>query len=333
MAGAEQRPGDDGPEKLARHDRHDFGRQAVLSTAKQPIVVGMVVLAALGSSLLYALASVLQHRSAVAARGKPLRIGFVVELSHRPLWVAGMAADAAGYGLQFYALDRGSLVLVQPLLVSGVLFALPLSGALNQRRLTAVEWSGASAVVAGLSLFLVIASPSSGGHPASPIGWALVGAATGVPVVVMVAVAARQPSGPLRAVLLACATGINYGVAAALTKTTADLLSQGLVRTLSSWDPYALVGCAVVGLVLGQSAFQAGPLRASLPALTVVDPVVSVLIGALAFGEPLKVAGPAPALEMVGLVIMSAGVVALGWSPRVGGSADGSAEVHPMADA
>jgi drug/metabolite transporter (DMT)-like permease len=293
----------------------------------------MVVVAALASSLLYALASVLQHRSAVAARGRPLRIGFVLELAARPLWVAGMAADAAGYGLQFYALDRGSLVLVQPLLVSGVLFALPLSSALSGRRLSGFEWAGAGAVVAGLSLFLVIANPASGGHAVSALGWAMVGVSAAVPVCALVGVAGRQPPGVLRAVLLACATGIDYGVAAALTKTTAALLSQGLVHTLSSWEPYALVLCAVVGLVLGQSAFQAGPLRASLPALTVVDPVVSVLIGALAFGEPLAVAGAAPVFEVIGLVVMTLGVTALCRSPAVGSGPGGDAGVHPVAGA
>jgi drug/metabolite transporter (DMT)-like permease len=300
----------------------------------------MVVLAALGSSLLYAVASVLQHRSAVAAKSRPLRIGFVVELAGRPLWIAGMAADVAGFALQFFALSRGSLVLVQPLLVSGVLFALPLSGALSQRRLTAFEWSGAAAVVAGLSLFLVIAHPGSGGHQVTLLGWILVAVTAGVPVVVLVGVAARQPSGVLRAVLLACATGIDYGVAAALIKTTAAQFDQGLVHTLLSWDLYALVLCGVVGLVLGQSAFQAGPLRASLPALTVVDPVVSVLIGALAFGEPLSSAGAAPALEVVGLVVMTLGVTALCRSPIVSGEpgadpggAGGDQPVHPMVDA
>jgi drug/metabolite transporter (DMT)-like permease len=307
----------------------------------------MVVFAALASSLLYALASVLQHRSAMAAKGRPLRIGFVVELASRPLWLAGMAADVAGYALQFYALSHGSLVLVQPLLVSGVLFALPLNSALNQQRLRAYEWSGAAAVVAGLSLFLVIANPAPGGHSVTVLGWAMVAVATAVPVAVLVGVASRQPRGVLRAVLLACASGINYGVAAALTKTTAGLLDRGLVHVLLSWDLYALIGCGLVGLVLGQSAFHAGPLQASLPALTVVDPVVSILIGALAFGEPLSAAGGAPVLEVVGLVAMTVGVTALCRSPMVtgepgaeaggdegggGSGAGGDAHVHPMAD-
>jgi hypothetical protein len=214
-----------------------------------------------------------------------------------------------------------------------------------QRRLSAFEWMGAGAVVAGLSLFLVIANPSSGGHAVTPFGWFMVGVAAGIPVVILVGVAARLPLGVLRAVLLACATGIDYGVAAALTKTTASLLDGGLVHTLSSWEPYALLVCALVGLVLGQSAFHAGPLQASLPALTVVDPVVSIMIGALAFGEPLSQSGVAPVLEVVGLVVMTLGVTALCRSPAVtgevghepgrdpGAGAGGDAQVHPMADA
>ncbi|TMM18445.1 MAG: hypothetical protein E6G01_03630 [Actinobacteria bacterium] len=280
----------------------------------------MPVLAALGAALLYATASVLQQRAAGEAPAeRSLRLGLLVGLIARPMWIIGILADVAGFGLQFVALDRGSLVLVQPLLVSGLLFALPFGAALTHRRLTASEWLGSAATVAGLALFLVVASPGPGQDRASNLAWIITGACTLAPIAVLVAVS-RSTGGALRAGLLAAAGGIFYGLAAALTKVTAQELHSGVVHTLTNdWEPYALVVCAVVAMVVVQSAFQAGPLRWSLPTLTVVDPVVSVVIGALTLGERISTVGAAPVLEIVGLAAMAWGVFLVARCPLMVG--------------
>jgi drug/metabolite transporter (DMT)-like permease len=281
----------------------------------------MPVLAALGSSLLYALASVLQQRAAgEAPADRALRLRLLVGLFGRPMWLIGILADGAGFVLQFIALDTGSLVLVQPLLVCGLLFALPLGAALTHRRLTPSEWLGSATVVAGLALFLVVAAPGPGHDRASNLAWLITGVCTLVPIAVLVAVS-RSTGGAVRACLLAAAGGIFYGLAAALTKVTAEEFHAGIVHTLTTtWEPYALVITAIVSMVIVQSAFQAGPLRWSLPTLTVVDPVVSVVIGALALGERISTVGAAPALEIVGLVAMAAGVFLVARSPLAVGA-------------
>ncbi len=286
----------------------------------------MPVLAALGAALFYAVASVLQQRAAGEAPAeRSLRLRLLVGLIARPLWLMGILADGAGFVLQFIALDHGSLVLVQPLLVSGLLFALPLGAALTRRRLMPSEWVGSAATVAGLSLFLVVAAPGPGHDTASDLAWVITGACTLVPIAVMVAVS-RSTTGAVRAGLLAAAGGIFYGLAAALTKVTAQEFHTGIVHTLTStWEPYALVVCAVVAMVVVQSAFQAGPLRWSLPTLTVVDPVVSVVIGALALGERISTAGAAPALEVLGLAAMAWGIFLVARRPLVVGAEDTTA--------
>lgn len=284
----------------------------------------MVVAAALGAALLYAVASVLQHHS---ASGQPhehtLRIRLLARLALRPLWVAGIVADVGAYALQFYALGRGSLVLVQTLLVSGILFALPLGAALRRGRLTLVEWGGAAATVAGLALFLVMASPTAGRDHASVAAWGVILGATLVPAGLMVGWGGPGP-GVRRAALLAGATGMAYGLTAALTKATAQLLDHGVTHLLTGWQTYALVLVGATSLLTAQSAFQAGPLRASLPILTVVDPVVSIVIGALGFGEGISVAGPHPELEALGLMILAGGVFLLARSPLVSGASGGT---------
>lgn len=286
----------------------------------------MPVLAALGAALLYALASVLQQRAAgEAPADRSLRLGLLVGLLARPLWLIGILADGAGFVLQFAALDHGSLVLVQPLLVSGLLFALPLSAALTHRRLTPSEWLGSAATVAGLSLFLVVAAPGPGHDTASNMAWLVTGVCTLVPIAVLVGVS-RSTGGALKAGLMAAAGGIFYGLAAALTKVTAQEFHHGIVHTLATtWEPYALVVCAVVAMVVVQSAFQAGPLRWSLPTLTVVDPVVSIVIGALALGERISTVGAAPFLEVVGLLAMAWGVFLVARCPLMVGAEETTA--------
>lgn len=286
----------------------------------------MAILAALGAALLYAIASVLQQRAAGEAPAeRSLRFRLLLGLIARPIWLIGIIADGAGFVLQFVALDHGSLVLVQPLLVSGLLFALPLGAAFTRRRLTFSEWLGSAATVAGLSLFLVVAAPGPGHDRASDVAWIVTGACTLVPIAIMIAIS-RSTEGAVRAGLLAAAGGVFYGLAAALTKVTAQEFHSGIVRTLTTtWEPYALVVCAVVAMVVVQSAFQAGPLRWSLPTLTVVDPVVSIFIGALALGEQISTGGVAPALEVVGLVAMAAGVFLVARSPLAVGAEETTA--------
>ena len=167
-----------------------------------------------------------------------------------------------------------------------------------------------------IRLLLLSASP---GHPgASGVGWIVLLVSTLGPVGVLV-VLARGPQGPRRATLLAAGAGITYGLTAALTKSTSHLLHAGVIGLLGHWEVYALVVCGVLGMLLATSAFQAGPLAASLPVLTVVDPVVSIAIGAGAFGEGVATAGVAPVLELVGLVVIAVGVFVLARSPLVTG--------------
>ena len=269
---------------------------------------------ALVSSLLYAAASVLQHRAAIAqSQEHSMRLGLLTRLVTKPLWLAGIAADALAFLFQFVALGHGSLILVQPLLVSGLLFALPLGAWFARTRLTAQDWVGAAAVVVGLSLFLLSASPDQGHGDATNHSWLILG---GVSIVMVGGLVLGARGGPSRrrAALLAAAAGVVYGLTAALTKSVAHLLGLGLTHVLTSWQPLALIVAGGLGMLLAQSAFQAGSLDSSLPMLTVTDPIVSIAIGAFAFGEGIEISPAASTLEAVGLILMVLGVFALGQS-------------------
>ena len=271
----------------------------------------LAVLSALASALMYALASVFQHRgTAGEPAAESIELGLLVRLARSRIWLFGVACDVAGYVLQFVALGHGPIVMVQTLLVSGLLFALPLGAALSGRRLASSDWIGTVAVCAGLAVFLAVAAPAAGNsNPGSP-SWAVL-----LCVVVLGAAGlvswGRGPASRRRAVALGSAAGLVYGGAAALTKTTAHILDRGLLDVFLHWQLYALAVLGVGGMLLAQSAFQAGALDLSLPALTVVDPIVSIVIGVAAFRESVDTSPLALAAELVALGSMVVGVIVL----------------------
>jgi hypothetical protein len=271
----------------------------------------MAVIATLGAAVLYAVASVAQQRPAEAQPSeRSLRLGLLVDLAAKPLWVAGNVAEVAAYGLQFIALRRGSLTLVQPLLVSGLLFALPLGAAASRRPMRAPDWIGAVLVAGGLALFLVVASPGRARSDTTTLAWAVVVACTGSAVGVLVAVG-RAGGQVRRGVCFAAAAGLLYALTASLTEACGALLDHGVLHALAAWQPYALVACGIAGMVVVQSAFQAGPLRWSLPTLTVVDPLASIAIGVFAFHDHITADAGAIALEGLGLTAIVTGVFLL----------------------
>jgi drug/metabolite transporter (DMT)-like permease len=286
----------------------------------------MVVFFALAAGLCYALASVMQHH--VAAEQAPelsLRPGLILALVKRPLWLAGIVLDIGAYVLEAAALSVGSIVVVQPLLVSGLLFALPLSAIGGVGKPGRQEWTAAVALTLGIAVFVTVGLPHGGSSTAPIWQWAIVFAVCGA-IALGAIVLSRGAPAHVRALSLAFATGATYAVTAALTKTVVDLLGDhGVSGVLTAWETYALAVVSVAGLLLNQSAFQAGHLAASLPALAVTNPVLSSIIGVTLFGETLGASGPIPiALTAGAVVVMIAGTVSLARSPLVTGE-----DAHP----
>jgi len=278
--------------------------------------VVVIVVLSLASAASYGLAAVLQHQAAV--REPPelsLRAGLLMNLARRPRWLIGNALDGVGYLLQFLALRRGSLALVEPLLVLSLVFALPVAAALEHRRVTFSDVASTGIVAAGLALFLGVARPGVGHPHASATAWLVLSLSVAAGCGAMVLGARGGPH--RRAVLLGAASGTAFGYVAAVTERTGHLLDGGVLRTLTTWAPYALLAGGVAALLLTQSAFHAGALRLSLPTLTVAQPLVAVVIGLGMFGEPVDSRGLAPVAEALGLVLVVVGVFALARSPVI----------------
>jgi drug/metabolite transporter (DMT)-like permease len=277
----------------------------------------IAVVCALASALLYALASVWQQRAAATESSEnSMRWSLLTKLATNRLWVAGIGADAAAYVAQFVALQHGSLLLVQPLLVCGLLFALPLGAHLAHARLTPRDWGGVVAVCVGLGVFLaIVGSPHDHRHPDLE-GWILLLVAAAGATGLLIAATLRWSEH--RAALLSASAGVVYGVAAGFTRRAGYLLAHGgLLHLLGNWSLYALIAAGAVGMLLAQSAFQSGRLDASLTPMTVVDPLVSILIGVAAFGDRVPSSPAAVVAEVSALVLMSVGVFTLAQAKAV----------------
>lgn len=274
-----------------------------------------MVTLALTAALCFAAASVLQQQAAAAAPAKhTLRIGLLTHLVRRPVWLAGTIVDAAGYLLQVLALDRGPLALVQPLLAAGLLFALIFNTSPGKRGLRRRDWGAALVVAAGLAVFVVAGNPRGDVTTIAGPLWAKF-ASVSVASVAVLLLAARRRGAAGRAALLAAGAGVAFGLSAALTKQSVNEFHHGLLHVLRTGYPYALIGAGIWGTLLSQSAFQVGALAASLPTLTLSEPVFATAAGILLFGEHLR-SGWAGILAGVGAAAAACGVIFLTQSPR-----------------
>ncbi|MFC4948963.1 DMT family transporter [Pseudonocardia sp. GCM10023141] len=274
----------------------------------------MTVLAAvlaLVAAALFAVASVAQQRSAAMVSDDSARgLGLIRVLVRRPLWWAGLVGDAGGFAVQAAALGVGSLLLVQPLLVTTLLFALPLGARWVGRPLGRADWIWAVVLAVALAVFVVSGDPTEGVDRAGADAWLPTGSVL-AGVLAVVLITSVRARGTVRAVLLAAATALCYGIAAALTKGVVDGLGDGLGVLLTAWETYALVAVSVLGTLLQQSAFQAGRLGASLPTMIVGEPLVAVAIGALVLQEELRSDGAEWVLIAVLVVVMATATIAL----------------------
>jgi drug/metabolite transporter (DMT)-like permease len=272
----------------------------------------LVVVLALVAALCAALGIVIRQRATQEVPAEQaMSTAIVATLSRNPLWWAGTLTAVAGYVCQALALSKGSLLLVQPLLVTSLLFALPISAALSHRRIARSEWGWALLLTLGLAVFVVVGQPREGHYRPPVPAWALV-VTMFVPLVVVCVALAARAAGRRRAVLLAVAVAVLFATVAVLTKISMHRLTVGGLKALLIIPaPYLVLVLAVGATVLQQSAFHAGELQTSVPTMLVLEPLVAVLLGVVVLGEHLAVTGAAAGVLPVAVVAMVAPTIAL----------------------
>ncbi len=266
---------------------------------------------ALAAALFFALGTVLQQRVASSASAEEaVKLGFLLRLARRPVWLAGIASDAVGFVCHAGALATGRLVVVQPILATSLVFALPIGAWLDKRRVSARELLGAAAVAAGLAVFLIVADPTAGTSDASGRTWIVVFAACGAACVVLMTLA-RGATTARRAALLGSAAGVLFGLCAALIKATVMRLDGGLVNVIADWHVWALAVIGYASMALGEQSLQAGPLAPALATQTALDPTTSLALGVFVFSEQIHESAVGTIGALAGMALMIAGIVVL----------------------
>jgi drug/metabolite transporter (DMT)-like permease len=254
-----------------------------------------------------------------APQGHAMRLSLLTHALRRGVWVGGFALLLVTFGLQATALRFGDLTVVQPILTLELLFLIGILVVVFHRQVGWHEMVGAGAIVVGLTGFIVAAKPADGQGVPGSHAWGVVTIVIVVTAAVLVAGAQRGPRW-WRAAGFGAAAGALFAYNASLTKATTSLIRGGWGHVFDHWEPYAIAVTGAVGFFLLQNALHAGPIAASRAAMLMMNPVVSVVIGAFVFQEGLRSGPGYIAAEGAALAIMLAGAYVLTQSPLVAGA-------------
>ncbi len=243
------------------------------------------MLFALLAGLANALNVVMQHVASIGdpEHGKGWR--FVHYLVSNPLWLLGWVALAGAFVFQAIALHNGAMSVVQPLLVTELIFALILRWLWLHQSIRPITWSAAACTCVSLAVFIAVSEPSGGS--AVPTSGAWVGATIAVAGSSgLLALLGLRGAPRRRAAVLGASASMLWALVATFIKATTDTLSQfGVSGMFSHWPVYALAVSGLVAELLNQAALHVGPLSMSQPFLVIVDPVVSIALSVWVFGE------------------------------------------------
>ena len=279
----------------------------------------VAVLVAIAASVAFGASDVFEQRGThtVPERGT-LDFRLFLDLISSRLWRAGIVFDISASALQAVALHFGPLSLVQPILVCDLLFAALISVAWARRRPDRVLAAGVVCCTGGLALFQAAARPQGGTATVSPTILLPLGVGLAA-VIAFIPLAARLSPRTGLPLATAFACGAVFGVTAFLLKEITQTIGHGFGHPAQQWPLYAFIVLEPVGFLLNQNAFQESAIIAPVLAIrTVVNPLVAIGIGLVWLDERIA-SGPADiAVEVLGLIIMTAGVYALAHrSPQV----------------
>ena len=272
-------------------------------------------------------AAVFQSRGARSIEQSPPNpFALLARLLRTPVWLVGAALAAVSGLFHATALGRGSLVEVESIMVTSLLFALALGTVVSDAKVSARDWTGAVATIAGLVAFLLFADPQDGVYTI-PLRTAVTSVIVFAAVMTtLVVLASRSRTPNIRAALFGTAAAVSLGSAAVVLKVIdSELVAHhGLLTFLPA---IAFLGlCELGALMLQQVAFRQGSLAAALAPFVGGNPLVAGAVGIVVFGERFHRSLGDLLGSLAGIVLVLVGIVILASSPLV---AAGSGEPEP----
>jgi hypothetical protein len=277
--------------------------------------VGVLAAALLG------LGYVLQQRVAnTMPLAEVLHFRLLLDLMHRRLWWAGIAAMVVGQLLAGLALQLATVAVVEPLLSANLLFALAFAAALARHRIAWQEVCGSVLLSAALGLFIAIGDPRSSADQHQPVIVAVLAVDVVGTVVAVLVLVGKRSALVRESILLATGAGLLFGLQDVSTRAVfIGIDDHGVVSIFTSLWPYVVVGSAVIGILLSQSAFKAARLDYSLPPIAAAEPIAGIALGVTLLGDVVSVSVVGLLVESLCVVAMIAGVAMIGRSPNLAG--------------
>jgi drug/metabolite transporter (DMT)-like permease len=271
----------------------------------------LTVAFALAAAFCNAVNVLTQHAASVSAPKRDKGWRLVAYLFRQPLWLLGWIGAVGGFAFQALALHYGQLSVVQPLLVTELVFVLVLRRAWIRQEVAAAAWAAVLAVCVALAVFLTVAEPT-GGHPAPETAeWLSALVAFGV-AIALLSVLGMRGSPVRRAAVFAVAAALAWALMATFIKTATDTLAtSGIGGMLTSWPVYALAAAAVTGTLLEQAALHVGPLSVSQPLLVIINPFASIALSIWLFDERFTDSPAKIAIAVLAFGVMTVGVIIL----------------------
>src|SRR5919197_5564405 len=135
----------------------------------------IAVLFALGAAFFIAIGDVIHQRTAHEITDEPVsHFELFMRLLRDRQWWLGSLVAAAGFALQAAALGLGSVLLVQAVLVTSLLFALPINARLSHRKVSGWNWTWAALLAAAVAVIVTVGNPTAGHSRASLETWTVV---------------------------------------------------------------------------------------------------------------------------------------------------------------
>ena len=268
----------------------------------------------------------LQHREvAEVPEHRSGGLSLLLASLKRPGWWIGLGVLVIAPVFQFLALKIGTLAQVQPMLTTELLVLLAIIAFTHHQRPGRTEWLSSVGIVVGLVLFLLAAHPT-GTEDSLKSGWTIPLCVGTVGLLLILWFLGSKVQGWARAALFGAAAASAFAFEAAMAKTIGQTPANELLGSIGIWA-YAVTGA--IGFLLFQHALRAGHVAASRAAMIIVNPLLSVVIGVVAYGESLRHDPMAIVLEVLGLAVLMGSARALALSPMIAEDALGGAGEGP----
>lgn len=279
--------------------------------------ITLAVVLVLVASVLFAIASVVQHHAvgdaAAPQEGVKLSGTQLLAVIRNPRWIGGLLLTGVGAVIQVGALMLAPITVVQPLGVLAVPWTMLLAARLQKRPVRRQGWLATGLTVAGTAAFAWVAITHAAPYPILNESTLIIGTLTGLAVAAGLALIGAR--GPLAWKCLAwsSAAAVIYGAESGVVKaiggyvTTRPWVDSPVFWILAASIP---VGAVLAGIWI-QQGYAAGPAETVVGALNAAAPVAGVAYGIAVLGEGSAITATAAVLMLGFAAVAIWGVVLL----------------------